>query len=213
MRALVLALVGSGVVVMAGAAWWQGSAMPDQPADASPAASMLMPEEVVVPASGDVEPGMVEIIGERHLDAPSDRLDAMNDDPAAVPVPSAEAVAALRDSMENGDPRTPPLARSEDLREMPTADELADPALYQQYEQRQNQKVYASFVTAASEKITELETLIARAEADGLPPEQIEEGRQKLQGLRNQRDEILQTHPEVAEELQSAALEEAGGQE
>lgn len=211
MRPLLLSVAGLGLLaVAAGAAWWQGGTEAEPVSDPAPTAQIMPGAEPEVPTP-DGEQAMIEIIGERHVAAPGDRLVALNNEPGSVPVPPAETVAALRESMENGDPRTPPLARSEDLREMPSAAELADPGLYQQYEQRQNQKVYTSFVTAANHKISELETLIARAEASGLPPEQLEEGRQKLEGLRNQRDEILQTHPDVAAETQSGA--EGEGQE
>lgn len=40
-----------------------------------------------------------------------------------------EAVQSLRQSMEQGDPRAPPIARRETEREMPTEEELADPDL------------------------------------------------------------------------------------
>lgn len=206
MRPLLLSVAGLGLLaVAAGATWWQGGPVAE-PAPELASTVQETPDaehEVLTP---DGEPAMVEIIGERHVAAPGDNRVALNNAPGLVPVPPAETVAALRESMKNGDPRTPPLARSEDLREMPSAAELADPGLYQQYEQRQNQKVYASFVTAANQKITELEAQIARAEASGLPPEQLEEGRQKLEGLRGQRDEILQTHPDVAAEIQSGAV-------
>ena len=61
--------------------------------------------------------------------------------------------------------------RGTNLREMPPAEELADPGLYQQYEMRQKQQVYASFVTA-NRKIGELESLIEQ-EAFGIDPEQL----------------------------------------
>ncbi len=206
MRVVFAVVAGLGLTIGAGAVWWQAK---ENAAEQSPVAlSVPQSEPSAHRELASEEPPalpMVEIIGERHVAAPEALLAEQNRDPSQVPVPSQAVVTALRESMENGDPRTPPLVRSEDLRELPSAAELADPDLYQQYEKRQNQKVYASFASAATQKITELETMIARAEADGLPPEQIQEGREKLEGLRNQRDEILQAHPEVAEALQSAS--------
>lgn len=209
MRSGVLAVAGLGLVVVAGAVGWSSrDVVPAKPAEL-PAASSAEPP-VSAPAVADSGTPMVEIIGDRHVPAPDDPQWAPGDDATSVPVPSDAVVSALRDSMKHGDPRTPPLIRSENLRELPSDAELADPDLYQQYEQRQNQKVYASFVTAASQKISDLEAAIARAEADGLPAEQLEEGRQKLEGLRNQRDEILQAHPDVAVAIQSASRESNG---
>ena len=98
---------------------------------------------------------MIDTVAERSLPRPEKRADNA---PSAVPTPSPspQAVAALRESMRNGDPRTPPLVRNTDLREPPSAAELADPALYQQYEARQNQAVRVSFVAAANRKMVEL---------------------------------------------------------
>jgi len=211
MRVVLLGVAGMGLVIAAGAAWWQGN----EPVleQATSPESVAFPEQPGLPGMTEMESApepMIEIIGDRHVPVPGDARVAQSNDPSLVPVPSEEAVSALRNSMENGDPRTPPLARSEDLRDMPSAAELADPDLYQQYEQRQNQKVYASFASAATQKISELEKMIARAEAEGLPPEQIQEGREKLEGLRNQRAEILQAHPDVAEAIQSESDGTAG---
>lgn len=205
MRGLWVAVVAVGVVA-GGTAWQLKNTVAEPALTDTPTqqAEPAVPAELATEAQTALP--MIEIIGERHVPAPQAMLEAQNQDPARVPVPSEAVVTALRDSMENGDPRTPPLARSEDLREMPSANELADPDLYQQYEQRQNQKVYASFASAATQKISDLERMIARAEAEGLPPEQIQEGREKLEGLRNQRDEIFQAHPEVADTLQSVSV-------
>lgn len=113
--------------------------------------------------------------------------------------PSETAVISLREAARHGDPRTPPLAPPAPEREMPTAEELADPDLYLQYEARQQQAVYASFVEAAGREIAELDALIARAEQEGGVTEaQLEEGRRKRDMLIQQRDELLESHPELA---------------
>jgi len=140
---------------------------------------------------------MIDTVAERSLPRPEKRADNA---PSTVPAPSPspQAVAALRESMRNGDPRTPPLVRSPDLREPPSAAELADPALYQQYEARQNQAVRASFVAAANRKMVELEGLIARGKEFGIAPEHLEEGIAKLDKLREQRDQLVAQHPELA---------------
>ena len=163
---------------------------PVPPATVSPSMAAKLP--------ADEAETMPTYIGDRVIDGPASNA-SQGAAPAVVPVPSARAVAALRESMENGDPRTPPLARSTNLREMPSAEELADPGLYQQYEMRQKQQVYASFVTAANRKIGELESLIEQGEAFGIDPEQLAEGQRKLAGLMAQRDQLLEQHPELVE--------------
>lgn len=120
------------------------------------------------------------------------------EEPAWQPSPSA--VASLREATLNGDPRTPPLAEAPE-REMPTEEELADPDLYLQYEMRQQQAVYASFLEAANRQLEEMDALIARAEAEGgVTDAQLEEGRRKRDMLQQQRDALLAEHPELATE-------------
>ena len=126
-------------------------------------------------------------------------LNVRGDDEVAVPIPSPQAVAALRESMRHGDARTPPLAPATDLRAPPSAKELADPALYQQYEQRQRQNVYASFAHAADRRIPELEALIAQGKAKGLSERQLAEGESKLAKLREQRDQLAAQQSSLAE--------------
>ncbi len=163
-------------------------------ADTSPVADPKV-EAAATPAALP----MIDTVAERSLPMPEKRADnAPSAEP--TPSPSPQAVAALRESMRNGDPRTPPLVRNTDLREPPSAAELADPALYQQYEARQNQAVRASFVAAANRKMVELEGLIARGKEFGIAPEQLEEGIAKLDKLREQRDQLVAQHPELAAE-------------
>lgn len=109
--------------------------------------------------------------------------------------PSQEAVASLKDAMRHGDPRTPRLAESQQ-REQASAQELADPVLYLEYEARQKEQVYRSFLKASETKIIELEALIAEGERDGgVTDEQLAEGRRKLEALRRSREEVLAEHP------------------
>ena len=191
------------------------------PAPAAPAGNTAA--GVTADTSPDVDPKveaaatpaalpMIDTVAERSLPMPEKRADNA---PSAVPTPSPspQAVAALRESMRNGDPRTPPLVRNTDLREPPSAAELADPALYQQYEARQNQAVRASFVAAANRKMVELEGLIARGKEFGIAPEQLEEGIAKLDKLREQRDQLVAQHPELAAEEGDAGAEGVEGAE
>lgn len=138
---------------------------------------------------------MIDTVAERERSPVVSRVD----DSASIPAPSPQAVAALRESMRHGDPRTPPLALGTDLREPPSAAELADPALYQQYEQRQQQQVYASFAQAADQRIPELEALIAKGRAEGISEAQLAEGEAKLAKLREQRDQLAAQQPSADE--------------
>lgn len=112
--------------------------------------------------------------------------------------PDDVAVATLRAAVEHGDPRTPPMAQSSE-REMPTAEELADPDLYLEYEARQQQQVFTSYLAASKKKISELETSIARAKSEGgVSADQLAEGQAKLEKLKAARDEVIAEHPELA---------------
>lgn len=199
----------AGLLIAASAsAYWLLPQAPAEPAgdtaagvtaDTSPDADPKV-EAAATPAALP----MIDTVAERSLPMPEKRADNA---PSAVPTPSPQTVAALRESMRNGDPRTPPLVRNTDLREPPSAAELADPALYQQYEARQNQAVRASFVAAANRKMVELEGLIARGKEFGIAPEQLEEGIAKLDKLREQRDQLVAQHPELAAEEGEAGAE------
>lgn len=187
MKALLASLL-LGAVVLVMARW-----LPD--AAQTPVAAPAQDNEPVAETSSALQAQeqataslpMIDTVAQRERQPVS-----WADDSAATPtpVPSPQAVAALRESMRHGDARTPPLAPRTDLREPPSAAELADPALYQQYEQRQQQKVYASFAKAANQRIPELEALIAKGRADGLSEAQLAEGEAKLAKLREQRDQL-----------------------
>lgn len=125
--------------------------------------------------------------------------------------PSQKAVASLKDAMRHGDPRTPRLAESQQ-REQASAQELADPVLYLEYEARQKEQVYRSFIKASETKIIELEALIAKGERDGgVTDEQLAEGRRKLEALRRSREEVLAEHPLAGQvEADTDSIEGAG---
>lgn len=111
--------------------------------------------------------------------------------------PNEVAVATLRAAAEHGDARTPPMAPSS-AREAPTAEELADPDLYLEYEARQQQQVFVSYLAASKKKISELEASIARAKAEGgVSADQLAEGQAKLEKLKAARDELISEHPEL----------------
>lgn len=186
---------GLAVAVSAGAYWLLPQAPAPQSAVQQAVAGMPpQPKPKAQAASAPAALPMIDTVAERRLPPPG--LGRASDRSAA-PTPSPQAVAALRESMRNGDPRTPPLARNTNLREPPSAAELADPSQYQQYEARQNQQVRASFVAAANRKMAELEGLIAEGKEFGIAPEQLEEGIAKLEKLREQRDQLVAQQPEL----------------
>ncbi len=118
---------------------------------------------------------------------------------------------SMRQAFLEGDDRSPPLARREpeQQRELPTAEELADPELYQQYEARQQMNVRESFARAARSRISELEQQLQQAEQMGGDADQLREGREKLERLQQQYDQTVTEVPELAESLDSETPERA----
>ena len=198
MKALLVALL-LGAVVAVMARWLPSAAQAPLPGvtdDGSAVAGIATHKEQEKTAT---PLPMTDTVAERQRPSRASRVA----DPAAGPVPSPQAVTALRESMRHGDPRTPPLAPRTNLREPPTAAELADPALYQQYEQRQQQSVYASFANAVDQRIPELEAMIAKGRASGISEAQLAEGEAKLAKLREQRDQLSAQQVEPADEASS----------
>lgn len=120
-------------------------------------------------------------------------VDSMPTEPVQVPLNS------LADARINGDPRTPPIVRSTIEREMPTPDELADPELYQEYETRQNQKVYRSFYNASKNKLIEMEALMEKARSQGVPEDKLLEGEEKIAKMKAMREKLAQTYDDIAD--------------
>jgi hypothetical protein len=107
----------------------------------------------------------------------------------ALPEPTADAAQTMRRAQLQGDPQAPAVAR-DNAGEAATAAELADPEAYQRYETRQTQRLYKQYVAAADSEIARLEQDIARARAEGLSPEQIDEGVRKLAAIRAMQDRL-----------------------
>ncbi|PXX47162.1 hypothetical protein [Undibacterium pigrum] len=113
--------------------------------------------------------------------------------PTGPEISAAQSLVATRD----GDSRTPPIAHSQITQEMPTAAELADPKAYQQYEARQNTRLYAAYVLAADEEIPRLREAIARARDMGIAPADIAKGEEKLRRITAMQGQLLNEHPEL----------------
>ena len=94
------------------------------------------------------------------------------------------AIASLQQTRLNGDSRAPKLREKDWERELPTAEELADPEKYQAYEQKNEEQVQRAFIAAAAERIPEIEQAIVEAEERGLDPVQLQDGISKLEKIK-----------------------------
>ena len=108
-----------------------------------------------------------------------------------------DAAQSMAQAFKNGDPRAPVIIH-DTVHEAASAEELADPKLYAQYEARQNMKLYKGYIKAAEVEIPRLQADIAKAKAMGLKPEQIAEGEEKLRRIQQMRDQLASEHPELA---------------
>ena len=114
--------------------------------------------------------------------------------PAVVPRNSLEKARLY------GDPRTPPIERSKYKREMPTEEELEDPDLYQEYEARQNQKVYKSFYKESAKKLTQMEKIMNKARQEGVSEEDLREGDEKIAAMKAMRKKLEAEHDDLDDE-------------
>lgn len=116
--------------------------------------------------------------------------------PAQPDASQVDAVESLSQSRLQGDARAPAVVRSSE-RVPPTAAELADPDAYQRYEARQNERLYRGYVKAADSEIPKLQEQIAKGRSEGLTPEQIAEGEEKLRRIESMRNQLMSDHPEL----------------
>ncbi len=117
-------------------------------------------------------------------------------DSALPPLPEwqADAAQSMSNAREHGDARQPAIQR-DSPREMPTAQELADPEAYQRYEARQNARLHKAYVKAADAEIPRLQKDIEQAREAGMSPEQLAEGEEKLRRIQAMRDQLQSTTP------------------
>lgn len=112
---------------------------------------------------------------------------------------SPAKIEALR-AAKDGDPRTPPIKRRIE-RVLPTAEQLADPDLYKQYEESQTQQFFAGFVKAVDPKINQIRAHMASLEQYEVPDrekyQQIAD--EKIAALEKMKAELLAKNPELAE--------------
>lgn len=146
-------------------------------------------QEQATPAATDINTragAAVPLAGDGEYPQPGDPIEL---DP--------EAIASLREARLHGDPRTPPIERSAP-RELPTAEELADPERYQEYEVRQERKVKQAFVAAAGPEAEKLRADIARGREMGIPEEEIAKAEEKLRRLEAMRAQLIEADPALA---------------
>lgn len=110
--------------------------------------------------------------------------------------PQMSAWQSMAES-RHGDARTPPIVRDESRGELPSAAELADPKAYQQYEMRQNLRLYASFVQAARLEVPRLRADIERGRVMGIAPEKIAKVQEKVRRLEEMQERLLREHPQL----------------
>lgn len=112
---------------------------------------------------------------------------------------SPAKIEALR-AAKDGDPRTPPIKRRAE-RVLPTAEQLADPELYQQYEQAQTQQMFAGFVKAVDPKINQIRAHMASLEQYEFPEREKFQriADEKIAALEQMKAELLEKNPELAE--------------
>lgn len=107
----------------------------------------------------------------------------------AIPATEEPAQVSMSMAREHGDARAPAVVRAAAEQGASTA-ELADPRAYQRYELRQSQRLQKAYVQAADTEIPRLQQDIERARREGLSPEQIAEGEEKLRRIQAMRDQL-----------------------
>ena len=182
-RWLVLAACGNALL---GVMVWMHSAPPPVVAVLPPAPAPIAKDSLETPAHS----APVAASTRDSIPSISQTKDIAASSAASRMPVSTTTVAAtpsVRDFIEQGDPRSPPLA-PEAAVELPTAEELADPHAYQGYEARQNAGIVLAFATAAAQALQQMRSDIERARKMGATAEQLREAEDKQQHLQ----EVLQ---------------------
>lgn len=144
------------------------------------------------PAGAEANLSPEEIRGLSPGNAPVAGGDSAADfDPASL---DPDAIASLRGAREFGDPRTPPIGRSEP-REQATPEELADPQKYAEFEARQERKLKRAYVIEAERYVAQLRDDIARGKAMGIPADEIAKVEEKARRIEAMRAELLAADP------------------
>lgn len=158
-----------------GAAWLAGwpSPQPSLPTLAENAA----PRPALPPASS----GRQELVAE----APS--AAAVRGAGASAAAPLEPAHWHLADTRVTGDDRAPPLVRAPQAVPAPRW-QLDDPSAYLTREAQEHRAVQQAFVEAADRELPAMRRLLEQAREQGLSPEGIAKGEEKLRRIAEQRD-------------------------
>lgn len=115
----------------------------------------------------------------------------------AAPRLDATAVDSLRQT-RNGDPRSPVIGNDERQRALP-ADGLRDNYDdYQQWQGQQKLAGYSRYITAANEKLAQIDQHLAWGAQNGVSEQQLAAAREKRQRLAQTRDDLLTQYPDLA---------------
>jgi len=183
------------IPVVAVLIWWL---KPEVEVITAPAGEPLVGE----PEQGSAAPVSV-VNDEKESDtpilsvAPEPEVEVSNRQPGEL---DSDAIASLRESMVNGDSRAPKLNKTRQRDELPSAEELADPELYQRYERRQQNRMYRAYVEASKIKVAELEKMIERGKQEGISDEQIQFAEDKIKGIQDMAAQLQIDHPEIMED-------------
>lgn len=111
----------------------------------------------------------------------------------------AYAIESMADARINGDDRAPPIGTSVEA-ESATAEELASPDLYLEYEARQEKKIYKAYIEAARAKTEQLEALIIKAKEQGMSEDEVEVGLEKIKRINKMKAQLLLENPDLGVE-------------
>ena len=111
-----------------------------------------------------------------------------------------DAIESLRQARLHGDDRTPNLNKSRERDELPTPEQMEDPELYQEYERRQQQRVYRAYVEAAKIKTAEIRKMIEQGKEGGISDEEIAFAEAKIKGIEDMAAQLQQEHPDIMQD-------------
>lgn len=123
-------------------------------------------------------------------------------DNTPTPDPLAAAMESMRNSLNQPDPRTPPLAKDTQPEPGPSDEVLSDPSLYLQWEAEQSAKIASVYLTALQD-IPMLQDMIHQAKATGSrTAEEIRDAEEALEQMIMLRDQLEKEHPGILEQLE-----------
>lgn len=121
---------------------------------------------------------------------------AMDVKPDTAPQDVSKARDSMRNSLTQGDSRTPELATQVE-RERPSAEVLADPALYEAYELQQTKQI-ASVYLSILHQIPVMRARIDAAKASGTKTQdEIAEAEEAMEKLEELKREMEKSHPDT----------------